>query len=380
MGRESYNRQLASNLLLVNKHAGLYMDKSRHPKFRNVILLTAANFGYLDMLHNWECRMSALDLDWAVLALDAHASQALGQDRALYFPTADEHPEASVFASTGFNKVSCSKIGAVRWIMQKTGLDVVFSDPDQLFRHDPFRSSVTLGSMMLSSNQDYVYQREEWPKKPKEEYYHREPREGNTGLYFLRNRPSSFALYEATLQRCEACGELSRPDCDDQTNLWQVIQHIGQPQSSIKDQLVCKDHCNSGKCSGVPPEQVFHFCDLSPWEFPVGSYKDVNNDPHVVGFHANWVVGQKAKIKLLNKMRLWDWSDGTRCRSSAEQNKFHADQVSSQKSCEDADNGATDVDGLGCSQHTAPTNGQWDDSDFTADLMCCISGRPWKEE
>merc|ERR1711933_665377 len=105
-------------------------------------------------------------------------------------------------------------------------------------------------------------------------------------------------------------------------------------------------------------------------------------EQRLVGYHANWCLGKWKKTVLLKELGLWDWSDGTRCRSSAEHNRYLADLADEaraghrrrkRKACAEADNGATDVDGLGCSQHTGPTNGQWDDSDFTADLMCCAS-------
>ena len=38
----------------LHRHAGVYRDKSRAPELKNVLLLTAANSGYLEMLTNWE--------------------------------------------------------------------------------------------------------------------------------------------------------------------------------------------------------------------------------------------------------------------------------------------------------------------------------------
>lgn len=38
----------------LQRHAGVYRDKSHAPELKNVLLLTAANSGYLEMLTNWE--------------------------------------------------------------------------------------------------------------------------------------------------------------------------------------------------------------------------------------------------------------------------------------------------------------------------------------
>ena len=43
--------------------------------------------------------------------------------------------------------------------------------------------------------------------------------------------------------------------------------------------------------------------------------------------------------------------------------------------CSDTDNGATDVDGYTCAAYSAAyCGGQYDDSDFFSDTMCCVCG------
>ena len=45
----------------LHRHAGVYRDKSRAPELKNVLLLTAANSGYLEMLTNWESKVEGDD-------------------------------------------------------------------------------------------------------------------------------------------------------------------------------------------------------------------------------------------------------------------------------------------------------------------------------
>ena len=42
--------------------------------------------------------------------------------------------------------------------------------------------------------------------------------------------------------------------------------------------------------------------------------------------------------------------------------------------CKNTDNGATDVDGHGCSIYREPLCGLYDDDDFESKEMCCVCG------
>ena len=63
----------------LHRHAGLYKDKSYAPELKNVLLLTASNSGYLEMLTNWECFATRLGLDWMVMAMNKELQTHLGE-------------------------------------------------------------------------------------------------------------------------------------------------------------------------------------------------------------------------------------------------------------------------------------------------------------
>ena len=128
----------------LRRHAGLYKDKSYAPELKNVLLLTASNSGYLEMLTNWECFATRLGLDWMVMAMNKELQTHLGERS--FLATGQEWEKAEAFNSpVGFKVISCNKLRSVLDVMRETNLDIVFSDADNVFKNlegKRFRTSI----------------------------------------------------------------------------------------------------------------------------------------------------------------------------------------------------------------------------------------------
>ena len=297
------NQQLPQ---LLRQHAGLYQDKTRAPELKNVLLLTAANYGYLDMLQNWECFARKLGLDWLVVALDDRIYKELGPERS--FPTVGErHDSYERFGSPGFKIVGCNKLRSMLYVLVETQLDVVFSDGDSVFKSDPFLPSLSLGSMMRSGKYDMIYGRKIKPPGVRKDEYHQEPIKGNTGFYYVsgsRNPRIMQQMFNISIQWCDR-----RPGEDDQENFWDALVVERKRRPSDKAFFACFRHCDSSQCAGIEEGAVFDYCDMSPWEYLDGAIQptDALKAPYqLVSYHATWVIGKDAKQKKLRKVELWD--------------------------------------------------------------------------
>merc|ERR1711957_685528 len=56
--------------------------------------------------------------------------------------------------------VGLNKMMTVWLVMNLTGLDIIFTDCDNVFLQDPFRVGISLGSLIRQSTYDYIYQAE----------------------------------------------------------------------------------------------------------------------------------------------------------------------------------------------------------------------------
>ena len=109
----------------LRQHAGLYRDKTYAPELKNVLLLTASNSGYLEMLTNWECFAQRLGLDWMVMAMNQELQMHLGERS--FLATGQEWQKAEAFNSpVGFKVISCNKIRSVLDVLRESKLDIVF--------------------------------------------------------------------------------------------------------------------------------------------------------------------------------------------------------------------------------------------------------------
>ena len=145
---------------VIEQARGIYKQDHNNPRstFDRVVLLTAANYGYYDILQNWEYLARAQGFQWAVLALDDRLYKEIGSTRAV----PNTSPEYAVrdgtveWGTPGFTTVSCNKLRSVLRIMEDCDVDVVFSDCDNVFFRNPVDHD--LGRMIQMGQYDYIYQ------------------------------------------------------------------------------------------------------------------------------------------------------------------------------------------------------------------------------
>lgn len=289
---------------VLQQHVGLYADKSSFPEFKNTLLLTSANYGYLDMLENWECHAKKLGLDWVVIAMDERLFKYAGSGRAIMLEGQQVAEEAR-FGKPNFATLACNKLRTVLKVMQKTNFDIVFTDCDNVFRRDPFRAEFSLGSMMRQGSYDYIYSRKSKPPGPKVEDFHKEPDRGNTGFYYIASSKKpvgSQHIFDAGVQRCN-----TRKGVDDQENFWDTLVQFRKGKLSDASAFQCFRHCGEKSvCQSIDDPNVFNYCDMSPWEYAEGSLAHASKETRLVAYHANWVFGKRGKIEKLKSVALWN--------------------------------------------------------------------------
>lgn len=128
-----------AEIALVKSKTGIYTEAARTGDFENVIMLTAGNFGYVDVYRNWACHARRLGLKWLLIASDEQMYNFVGPDDAILSQNAAVATmKATKFRDARFNLITCSKLQDVHRISISANVDVVFSDCDNVFRHDPF--------------------------------------------------------------------------------------------------------------------------------------------------------------------------------------------------------------------------------------------------
>jgi hypothetical protein len=299
--------------------------------FDNVVLVTASNWAYRDMLANWECAAASLGLQWIVIALDQRIFDHLGPERAILTSQQQISGVQSVLTD-GFNVLTCNKLWAVRELLLN-GADVVFSDPDNVFVKDPFRPGEELGGMMRRGF-DYVYSANIhssllWPSDVMAMRQYSNPalskrgwrgadrrlmlcstgdmeEEGNTGLHYIRAAAKgTISLFETALDGCN-----KHPELDDQTNFWVALHAMNTSHCT-------KKYMEDGSVDVSVKQSHRHItvCCLDPRTYVAGG-RVVRDNPSIVAYHANWISGKAPKIKKLKKEApspgLWFW-DGTSC-------------------------------------------------------------------
>jgi Nucleotide-diphospho-sugar transferase len=298
--------------LAARKNVGIFNSTTSNStfqnEFQNVILLVSCNFAYYDMLQNWEYMAKQLGLQWAVLALDEKLYEELGEERAI----SPEHDfsvsGAQLFRQGQFNKLSCNKMRMVMKVAQYCDVDVVFSDVDNVFYHNPFEHD--LGRLIISQRYEYIYQTNglgaDQPLKDDCLNGMHDKAEGNTGFYYVSGKSQTMqSIVNSTLEVCAEPGN----GLDDQTIFWETFR-------TEEDNRIAQNN-SMHYCDGPeyldPTRNVgqysdgttFSYCCLDPYYYPVGRpFPPHNKDPTT--FHANFVYGHDGKIDKLIKSR----SDG----------------------------------------------------------------------
>jgi hypothetical protein len=295
--------------LAAQNNVGIFDSSSSSTSkdnFRDVILLVACNFAYYDMLQNWEFLARELGIKWAVLAMDETLYDVLGPERAIS-PGEFSVSGAQSFRQGGFNKLSCNKMRMAMSVAENCGMDVVFSDVDNIFYQNPFEHD--LGRLIESRRFDYLYQPniEEVNEPLAARCLHGEPlHEANTGFYyFSRNSQPLKKMVNATLESC------SDPNnrIDDQALFWLEFWKVNKTYYETNKTF---HHCRvpeylepSTYSDASSKDASFNYCCLDPYNYPVGNPK-TSHSINPVTYHANFCIGKDSKINKLRNSR----SDG----------------------------------------------------------------------
>jgi hypothetical protein len=299
--RATSNRPSSCPVAIQNA-IGLYNSSSkRQSNFSNVVLLTASNNDYSDILRNWEFLAGRLNLKWAVLAMDDEVYEKLGPARAV--PTSSSNYSVSgevLFRSKGFNILSCNKMRSVLSILEDCQVDVIFSDADNVFFHDPFQHD--LGNLIKSGAYDYIYQIDEHQRPPGGPRSHNCLTEGqlptvqgNTGFYFMSWK--SQTMKSIVTETLSTCNNPEQTQTDDQTLFWRAMHKIEKGSWQ---------HCQSSVPGAIThprkEDGKVGVCCLDPFYYPngLGSTADPED---LISFHANFVMGKEKKIDLLYHAR-----------------------------------------------------------------------------
>ena len=292
--------------------------------FSNVVLVTAGNYAYLDMLLNWECSARSLGLKWLVVALDQELYDYLGPERAI-LTTQQQVSGAGTFRSAAFNKLSCNKIAAVKEMLAM-GTDVVFMDPDNMLAKDPFAPGEELGGLIRHGT-DYVYSTNipshHWWTMGPDDYDDPngnaqalmtcstgvvEP-EGNTGLHFVRSTRLTKQFFTTVANSCQ-----SQSGLDDQTIFWKALRKFpGNPLKTRTTKAHCtKTYSSDGSVAvsdGILDEKrdrnnVLTMCCLDARTYASGNL-NVSNEDSLISYHANFAVTHADKIEKLKGRPMW---------------------------------------------------------------------------
>lgn len=298
----------ADHIEMIRRHAGLYTKKGAHKEFADTVLVTASNVAYSDMLKNWRCHADKLGLDYIIISLDPDLYKETGPEQTMLVE-GSYFREHAKFRQGHFNEMSCTKLRLVKEIMSATGLNVVFSDPDNIFREDPFAKGVSLGDKMRLNKFEYIYQQNHGRRNlPNSSDIGAEVNEGNTGFYFVagtRKAKGVQALFEAGLAECE-----KHHNIDDQTNFWQALKTIRNASGREvygSDSFACADLCGKGKTCSAPDEEVLSYCEMDPWNHATGWEIYNWHGKKIVTYHANYIGGgMDKKIGKLAHGGFWD--------------------------------------------------------------------------
>ncbi|KAG7351816.1 nucleotide-diphospho-sugar transferase [Nitzschia inconspicua] len=288
-------------------------------EFRNVILLVSCNYAYYDMLLNWQYLARNLGLQWTVLALDEKLYNKLGEDHAISPGHDFSVSGVQKFRRGQFNKLSCNKMRMVMKVAQECDVDVVFSDVDNIFYHNPFEHD--FGRLIHSQRYEYIYQTNgAAPAKPLKDDCLKgiHSVEGNTGFYYVSRKGVVVrGIVDSTLERCAQLDN----DLDDQSLFWREFHKVRRQRI---DQNTPMHHCDvpeylqptTQNLVDATNASTFNYCCLDPYYYPVGRPDPPRNkDP--ITYHANFVKGHNGKINKLRNSRDdgYGW-DKTRTRAS----------------------------------------------------------------
>lgn len=291
--------------------AGVYQDRGGHPAFATTLLVTAANYAYFSIYQNWRCAASRWGLDWAVVANDDESYRHLGRDRALPI-LGRKVTEMVGWGNIKLDHVGRNKMMTIVLLVNLTGLDVVFTDCDNVFLQDPFRVGVSLGDLIRSQKYQYLYQ-PELDKRPRPGY--RSPGDGgNTGFFYVagsRKGPNIQALFQAVVDKVDAQLVQNRGGAD-QPIFWQVFNDLRASRGNGgKWGFKCVRNCGDAASCQAPDVDTLDYCGLDPLVHPTGWEDAAKWIDTIATYHANYATNND-KIKKLEKVGGWGLWDSAK--------------------------------------------------------------------
>lgn len=288
---------------MARLRAGVYKDKGAHPEFARVVLVTAANSAYWAFFQNWRCRAEQFGLDYAVVANDDEAFSNLGQDRAL--PVIGH----KVSDMVGWGNVKLDYIGWNKmmntWLILKlTGLDVVFTDCDNVFLRDPFQPGISLGDLIRAQKYDYLYSCE-LSKRPVDSWKSNGDG-GNTGFFFASGsrKPKHIqALFGAVISK--GMNKIfERGSGADQPIFWDLFNDMRKSKTGGPWGFLCTRLCDRPATCTASDADTIDYCPLSPFNHTTGWEDPEKYIESIVTYHANYATN-KDKIKKLQRVNMW---------------------------------------------------------------------------
>jgi len=293
---------------VVKLRKGIYKDKAAHPEFASTVLVTATNSAYKKFFKNWECVAEKHGLDFAVVANDDESVSQIGTDRVI--PVVGHKVSEMVgWGNIKLDYVGRNKMMTIVQLITLTGLDVVFTDCDNVFLRDPFAPGASLGDLIRSQQYNYIYQ-PELHARPKEGY--KSPGDGgNTGFFYAQGskKPQKVAaLFQAVVDRVDSHIENGKGGAD-QPIFWQVFNEMLKKKDGTS-LFKCVKLCGKKASCQTEDADTLDYCGLDPFVHPTG-WEDIEKwKDTVITYHSNYASNDD-KIAKLKRAGAWGFYDMT---------------------------------------------------------------------
>lgn len=337
---------------LLKRVCGAQFGRSRNiSTLNNAVVVTAANYGYMNHVRNFKCFTDRLGLQVLFFALDARvhdlvsrtmndsfhsyllmppstvpATRIHGSDveETLQIRAAKQsslliEEGSAMYHTHQFHVITTRKLEAVSMVLQ-SGYDVLFIDTDVVLLQDPF-------PYILYKNVDYIFSiNKPCPWTRGLDFFNPQD-EGNSGLVYFRATPLIRALLQTVIEAAP-----TYPGLDDQSIFWRVLrQFAAANENSIVALPRCRDFNYSGpiqaRRAGTDKTDIIKFvnstannrrivlCPLDECAFAVGAFRGTafavlqrelaRRNMQAVALHCNWLKGNAAKQQALEKHGYW---------------------------------------------------------------------------
>jgi len=166
---------------IIREAAGVYLDNTiaKRDGLEKTILITASNFGYMDMVQNLACFIKLHNLKMLFIAMDQKAYDSVPTNipnikRVVFLEGTEVGTDVYSFREGQFNDISFRKLKVVLSLL-KHGYDVIFFDSDIAILENPV-------PLLVLKQFDYVFQQDHFCGLPVEAGSD----DGNTGVYYMR--------------------------------------------------------------------------------------------------------------------------------------------------------------------------------------------------